>query len=146
MKMAINKKLATYLAERKKTDAYWVESAKLDFAMALEKQIRLAGLSYANLAKKIGTSAAYISKVFRGDTNMTIETMVKLSRASGARLQIEVVNEAVAAKTVAAQRWGNKVSPLPVTGSGSQVTAVCTTVTEFADHFASNSEIERRAA
>ena len=30
--MAINKKLASYLAERKKTDAYWVESAKLDFA------------------------------------------------------------------------------------------------------------------
>lgn len=140
--MAINKKLATYLAERKKTDAYWVESAKLDFAMALEKQIRLAGLSYANLAKKIGTSAAYISKVFRGDTNMTIETMVKLSRASGARLQIEVV----AAKTVAAQHWGNKVIPFPVTGSASQVTAVCTTVTEFADHFASNSEIESRAA
>lgn len=144
--MAINKKLATYLAERKKTDAYWVESAKLDFAMALEKQIRLAGLSYANLAKKIGTSAAYISKVFRGDTNMTIETMVKLSRASGARLQIEVVNEAVATKTVAAQRWGNKVIPFPVTGSASQVTAVCTTVTEFADHFASNSEVESRAA
>lgn len=144
--MAINKKLATYLAERKKTDAYWVESAKLDFAMALEKQIRLAGLSYANLAKKIGTSAAYISKVFRGDTNMTIETMVKLSRASGARLQIEVVNESVAATSVAAQRWGNKVIPLPVTGSGSQVTAVCTTVTEFADHFASNSEIKSRVA
>ena len=135
--MAINKKLATYLAERKKTDAYWVESAKLDFAMKLEKQIRLAGLSYAKLAEKIGTSAAYISKVFRGDTNMTIETMVKLSRASGSRLQIEVVNESVAAKTVAVQRW---------TGSDSQVTAVCTTVTEFADHSASNSEIESRAA
>lgn len=144
--MAINKKLATYLAERKKTDVYWVESAKLDFAMALEKQIRLAGLSYANLAKKIGTSAAYISKVFRGDTNMTIETMVKLSRATGARLQIEVVNESVAASTVAAQRWGNKVIPFPVAGSASQVTAVCTTVTEFADHFASNSEVESRAA
>lgn len=142
----IIKKLATYIAERKKTDAYWVESAKLDFAMALEKQIRLAGMSYATLAKKIGTSAAYISKVFRGDTNMTIETMVKLSRASGACLQIEVVNESVAAKTVAAQRWGNKVIPFPVTGGVSQVTAVCTTVTEFADHFASNSEIESRAA
>ena len=139
--MAINKKLAEYLAERKKSDGYWVEAAKLDFAMKLEKQIRLAGLSYATLAKKIGTSAAYISKVFRGDTNMTIETMVKLSRASGARLKIEIVSE-----SVAAQRWGNKVIPFPVTSSASQVTAVCTTVTEFADHLASNSEIESRAA
>lgn len=139
--MAINKKLATYLAERKKTDAYWVESAKLDFALALEKQIRLANLSYANLAKKIGTSAAYVSKVFRGDTNMTIETMVKFSRATGARLKIEIVSEAVVE-----QRWGNKVIPFPVPRNASQVTAVCTTVTEFADHLASNSDSEARVA
>ncbi len=139
--MAINKKLATYLAERKKTDAYWVESAKLDFALALEKQIRLANLSYANLAKKIGTSAAYISKVFRGDTNMTIETMVKLSRASGARLNIEIVNEAVIS-----QRWDNKIIPFPIGGKSPHITAVCTTITEFADHLASNSEDESRAA
>lgn len=144
--MAINKKLAAYLAERKRTDAYWVESVKLDFAMALEKQIRISGLSYANLAKKIGTSAAYISKVFRGDTNMTIETMVKLSRASGARLQIEIVNDSVALKDVATTSWGNKVIPFPRASSDSQVTAICTTVTKFVDHFASNSEIDSRAA
>ncbi len=137
--MAINRKLAAYLAERKKTDAYWVEAAKLDFSMKLEKQIRVAGLSYAKLAEKIGTSAAYISKVFRGDTNMTIETMVKLTRASGARLNIEIVSE-----SVAAQRWDNKVIQFPP--SHSHVTAVCTTITEFANHPASNSEIEYLAA
>lgn len=139
--MAINKKLAAYLAERKKTDVYWVESAKLDFAMKLEKQIRLANLSYSTLAKKIGTSAAYISKIFRGDTNMTIETMVKLTRASGARLNIEIASE-----SVAAQRWNNKIVPFPAISRSSHVTAVCTTITEFADHQASNSEIENRAA
>lgn len=139
--MAINKKLATYLAERKKTDAYWVESAKLDFAMALEKQIRLAGLSYANLAKKIGTSAAYISKVFRGDTNMTIETMVKLSRATGARLNIEIVSE-----SVATQRWDNKILPFPISNRTPQVTAVCATFYHLADHQASNVDIKTREA
>ena len=139
--MAINRKLAKHLAERKKTDGYWVEAAKLDFAMTLERQIRLAGLSYATLAKKIGTSAAYISKIFRGDTNMTIETMVKMSRASGARLKIEIVSE-----SVAAQSWGSKIISFPLPNSASQVTAVCTTVTGWANHLASNSEIEARAA
>ena len=139
--MAINNKLAKYLAERKKSDGYWVEAAKLDFAMALEKQIRLIGLSYAALAKKIGTSPAYISKIFRGDTNMTIETMVKLTRASGARLHIEIVKE-----FAVAQRWDNKIIQFPQNNRASQVTAVCTTVTAFADHLASNSEIESRAA
>lgn len=139
--MAINKKLAVYLAERKKTDVYWVESAKLDFAMKLEKQIRLADLSYATLAKKIGTSAAYISKIFRGDTNMTIETMVKLTRASGARLNIEIVNEAVAA-----QRWDNKIVSFPINNRSPQVTAVCATFYHLADHQASNMEISSREA
>lgn len=135
--MAINKKLAKYLSERKKTDGYWVEAAKLDFAMTLERQIRLTGLSYATFAKKIGTSAAYISKIFRGDENMTIETMVKLSRASGARLNIEIVNEAVAA-----QRWDNKIVRLPTIGESPHVTAVCTTITKFTGHNASNSEFK----
>jgi transcriptional regulator with XRE-family HTH domain len=141
MKMAINKKLASYLAARKKTDAYWVESAKLDFAMKLEKQIRLAGLSYATLAQKLGTSAAYISKVFRGDTNMTIESMVKLSRATGARLNIEILNE-----TAVAQRWDNKVVPFPRNNRLQQVTAVSATFTEYADHSASKSKIESKVA
>lgn len=57
----------------------------------MEKQRKGAGLTYAALAKKIGTSAAYITKVFRGDSNLTIESMVKLARASGGRLNIEVV-------------------------------------------------------
>lgn len=139
--MAINRKLATYLAERKKIDAYWVESAKLDFAMALEKQIRLAGLSYANLAKKIGTSAAYISKVFRGDTNMTIETMVKLTRASGARLNIEIVG-----KAASTQRWDNKILPFPTINRTPQVTAVCATFYHLADHQSSNVEIKTKEA
>lgn len=139
--MAINKKLASYLAARKKTDAYWVESAKLDFAMKLEKQIRLAGLNYSTLAQKLGTSAAYISKVFRGDTNMTIESMVKLSRSTGARLNIEILNE-----TAVAQRWDNKVVPFPRNNRLQQVTAVSATFTEYADHSASNSEIESKVA
>ena len=139
--MAINKKLAAYLAERKKTDVYWVESAKLDFAMALEKQIRLAGLSYASLAKKIGSSAAYISKIFRGDTNMTIETMVKLTRASGARLNIEIVSEAVAA-----QRWDNKILPFSIINMPPHVTAVCATFYHVANRSASNMEIETKQA
>ena len=139
--MAINKKLANYLAERKKSDTYWVESAKLDFALALEKQIRFAGISYATLAKKIGSSAAYISKIFRGDTNMTIETMVKLSRASGARLNIEIVNESIAAK-----RWDNKIILFPNVHRSTQVTAVSATFTEYQNQEAHNLDLEARVA
>jgi len=65
--------------------------------LTLEQQRRAAGLSYADLAKKMGTSAAYISKVFRGDTNLTIESMVKLARATGGQLDARVLVVEVAA-------------------------------------------------
>ncbi len=95
--MTLSKKLKAFVDEAKQTDAYWVESAKLEFALNLEQQRRAAGLSYADLAKKMGTSAAYISKVFRGDTNLTIESMVKLARATGGQLDARVLVAEVAA-------------------------------------------------
>lgn len=93
--MTLSKKLRAFVEEAKATDGYWVESAKLEFALRLEQQRRKAGITYAALAKKIGASAAYVSKVFRGDTNLTIESMVKLARATGGQLDIRIVNNAI---------------------------------------------------
>lgn len=90
--MALSKALQKFVEQARSTDSYWVEKAKLEYSAALEKQRKSSGLTYAALAKKIGTSAAYITKVFRGDSNLTIESMVKLARASGGRLNIEVVH------------------------------------------------------
>lgn len=91
--MGLSKALSAFGREAKSDDFYWVEVAKLDFSQELERQRRLQGLSYSALAKKLGTSAAYISKVFRGDANLTIESMVKLARASGGKLSIQVADE-----------------------------------------------------
>lgn len=92
--MKISKALKALVQEAVKDDAYWVERAKLDFATGLESQRRRAGLSYKEVADRIRSSAAYISKVFRGDSNLTIESMVKLARASGGCLEVRVVSQA----------------------------------------------------
>lgn len=88
------KSLLQYLAEAKQRDNYWIEHTKLDFSSALERQRRRAGLSYKALAEKLGTSPAYISKVFRGDANLTIESMVKLARAVDGQLHLEIAGQA----------------------------------------------------
>jgi len=80
--------------QAKGRDSYWVESAKLQFAVALEAQRKAADMTYKAVADKLGTSAAYITKVFRGDSNMTIESMVKLARATGGRLEVQIVDAA----------------------------------------------------
>ncbi len=78
------------IEENQKNDAYWIEEAKLDFAFSLEDQRRRSGLTYSAVAQNLGVTKAYVSKVFRGDTNLTIESMVKLARAVGGRLTIQV--------------------------------------------------------
>lgn len=80
------------LESAKLTDSYWVEKAKLDFSIALENLRRANNLSYKDVATKIGTSQPYVTKVFRGDANLTIETMVKLARATGGRLELHIAD------------------------------------------------------
>lgn len=90
--MKISKALQALLNEAQGSALNWVERAKVDFATALETQRRRAKLPYSEIARKLGTSPAYVSKVFRGDTNLTIETMVKLADATGGRIEITVVD------------------------------------------------------
>lgn len=90
--MKTSKALQALLDSAQEDGSLHLEQAKLDFAMSLEGQRLRSRLSYADLAKKLGTSAAYVSKVFRGDSNVTIESMVKLSEAAGGRLEIRVAD------------------------------------------------------
>lgn len=105
--MKLSKALQKFTEQAQKDDSYWVEKAKLDYSVALEKQRKRSGMTLAALAKKIGTSAAYITKVFRGDSNLTIESMVKLARATGGRLTIQVADD-----KVDAQRWAGTLSEI----------------------------------
>lgn len=130
--MKISKSLKAFIEESSKTDTYWVESAKTKFAIDLEAQLRLAKMTYAALAQKIGTSAAYITKVFRGDANMTIESMVKLARATGGQLDIRII-ESVSVT----ERWN--VSQLPIAkASGNTPTVASATILYFPENAANH--------
>lgn len=90
MKTKMSNALRAKLDAVMKTDKFWMESAKLDFALAIEHQRKRIGKSYADVAASIETSPAYISKVFRGDANLTIESMVKLARSLGCNLDFKL--------------------------------------------------------
>lgn len=47
-------------------------------------------MTRAALAKEIGASPAYISRVMRGDVNFTLETMTKLALATGGKLHVSI--------------------------------------------------------
>jgi len=48
------------------------------------------GLNRTALAEKIGTSPAYITKILRGDTNFTLDSMVRFALALDCELNFEL--------------------------------------------------------
>lgn len=77
----------------KDTDAFWVESAKHDFAFCIHRQLKRLEISNAALAEQLGVTPPYISKVMRGDENLTIESMVKIARAAKGKLHLEITDQ-----------------------------------------------------
>lgn len=67
------------------------ESLKLEFAVDIDRAINARGLSRKQVADILQTSPAWVTKVLRGDVNLTIESMAKLCHAVGLDLQIAVV-------------------------------------------------------
>ncbi len=74
-------------------DQFWVETVILEFTSKLYAAMERKGYTKADLARILGTSQAYITKIFRGNANFTIESMIKLSRALGYRLHIHIAQE-----------------------------------------------------
>ena len=49
------------------------------------------GISNAELARRMGTSPAYITRLFRGSANLSVQTMTKLAHAVNSTLSLELV-------------------------------------------------------
>jgi transcriptional regulator with XRE-family HTH domain len=80
--------------ESRKRDEYWIAHTKLEFTENLRRLLEEKKETKAGLAKKLGKSPAYITKIFRGNVNFTLESMVRLVRAMGGKLKIELEPEA----------------------------------------------------
>jgi transcriptional regulator with XRE-family HTH domain len=68
--------------EAMQQDKFWTEYAILEFTTRLSQVMKQKGISKAELARRMETSPAYITKVFRGNANLTISSMVKLARCA----------------------------------------------------------------
>lgn len=89
-------RLAEILTRARKSLTYKVERAVLEYTSELEKKMDAEEVSRAELARRIDSSAAYVTQVLRGTANPTIKTMVALADAVGGRVEIRIVDEAIA--------------------------------------------------
>ncbi len=70
---------------------YWAEGLKLEFAEEVGRLMDAKNMSRADLARKLGTSPAYVTRILRWTANLTIESMAKIALALDARVSLGVV-------------------------------------------------------
>ncbi len=61
-----------------------------DFTMEIHRLMEKYGINKAELARRLGTSQAYVTKMLSGDANFTIKTMTKIAAAFGERVHIHL--------------------------------------------------------
>ena len=61
------------------------------FLAQVNARMQAQGMSNVELARRMGTSPAYITRLFRGSANLSVQTMTKLARAVNSTLSLELV-------------------------------------------------------
>ncbi len=86
----VHKEIQTALKAARKTHEYRAEGASIEFTNAMVTRMREVGVSRSDLARKIGVSPAYISKLLRGATNFSLDSMVKIANALNCELRVHL--------------------------------------------------------
>ena len=76
--------------ELESSESFEAEKKILEFTTKLYQLMKERGITKKELAQRLNTSQAYITKIFRGNANFTIQTMTRLVRVLDGELHIQV--------------------------------------------------------
>jgi len=74
--------------EAERHEEYWIAGAILEFTESLVQEMQRQGLTRTELAKRLGVTPAYVTKLLRGQANFTLATMVRLARALRSEIKV----------------------------------------------------------
>ena len=94
--------------EAERHEDYWVAGAIMEFTESLVREMERQGLSRVELARRLGASPAYVTKILRGKVNFTLATMVRLARALGTELHVQLGSVQVAPKRAQAAKGATR--------------------------------------
>lgn len=76
--------------EAEQLPEYWHELAVLDFTEEVVGAMEGLGINRSDLARRLGTSPAYITRIMSGNANFTLMTMTKLAMALESELHVHI--------------------------------------------------------
>jgi transcriptional regulator with XRE-family HTH domain len=99
------------LAAARKSPEFWHEIAVEDFTEEVVDAMERQGVTRAELARRLGTSQAYVTKLLSGNANFTLKTMVKVALCLGRELRLHLAPRG--SQTRWLDVWAAQVSPRP---------------------------------
>lgn len=82
--------LQEWFAAQLDTPEAIAEGVAIDYIFEAEKRRHELGLSYAELARRMGVSRAYMSKLMSGTQNSTLGSLVKLALVLGCEVKLSL--------------------------------------------------------
>lgn len=82
-----------FIREAESSVDYWVDGPITEFAEDIWRLMEEQKVSRAELARRLGTSRAYVTKLLGGNANFTLQTMTKVAMALGATVHIHVADQ-----------------------------------------------------
>lgn len=90
-KLTVAERFAALGERLKKDGRLQIDAAKVELSEQVFQAMQDKGITEAELSRRLGTSRAYVNKVLQGDTNFTIESLVKIGIALECDLKLELV-------------------------------------------------------
>ena len=84
-------RLAELANKARKTFAYRKAKLISDFTESFSKMMDRRGVRRAELARRINVEPTYVTRILRGSTNFTFETMVKIADALGCSVDVRLI-------------------------------------------------------
>jgi transcriptional regulator with XRE-family HTH domain len=84
-----------WVAQVEASDVFVEDTAALRAAEEIFLAMERLDISRAELARRLGTSAAYVTKILRGNANFTLASLARLARALEGELKIHIAPSGV---------------------------------------------------
>lgn len=85
------------LKDKKFKKVYDIESSLMDIAFSMVKARNRAGLSQADLAKKLKTTQSVVSRIENGNQNLSVKMLSKIAQVLGCHLAVKFTPQKIAA-------------------------------------------------
>lgn len=82
--------LERYIEQNQYTVDYQTELSIIDFNEKIIARMEELKINRAELAKRLGVSKAFVTKLLNGNPNMTIKTMISIANALGCQLYQDI--------------------------------------------------------